>query len=234
MTELVVSNLCKSFSSSRVLDEIHFVLNTGDILGLIGPNGSGKTTLMESVAGLLPYDVGQIMWDNQPLSHAARRNLLYYMPESTLPYGDQSVRSVVGFFAALYAPASTHLNLILRHLELESVFSKRVKTLSKGFRRRFLIAIALLSPCPILFLDEPFDGLDLKQTISLMDLLKKVRDAGKTFLLAIHQLSDAERVCDRLVLLSGGKTIANGNMGDLRQRAGLPSGRLEEVFLALT
>ena len=88
-------------------------------------------------------------------------------------------------------------------LELGEVLGKRGSRLSKGFRRRLVLAIALLAPQPYLFLDEPFDGFDLKQTIRVMDLLREVRASGKTLFLSIHQLKDAERACERLVLLKG-------------------------------
>ena len=117
-------------------------------------------------------------------------------------------------------------------LGLEPVLPKPVASLSKGYRRRLLLALGLLSPHPVLLLDEPFDGLDLRQTREVMALLHRVAAGGRTLLLSIHQLVDAERVCDRLILLSGGKVRGEGTLEELRARAGV-SGSLEDVFLAL-
>jgi ABC-type multidrug transport system ATPase subunit len=109
-----------------------------------------------------------------------------------------------------------------------------IKSLSKGERKRVLLALGLLTPHPLLMLDEPFDGLDLRQTRDVMGLLREHAGRGKTLLLSIHQLIDAGRVCDRLVLLSAGRVVAEGSIAELRSRANIPEGGVEEVFLALT
>ena len=106
---------------------------------------------------------------------------------------------------------------------------------SKGELKRVMLALALLSPHPLLLLDEPFDGLDFRQTRDVMDLLRTYpQERGQTLFLSIHQLTDAARVCDRLVLLSDGRVAGEGTLDELRRSAGLSEGGLEEVFLALT
>jgi ABC-2 type transport system ATP-binding protein len=111
---------------------------------------------------------------------------------------------------------------------------KRVDALSKGFCRRLMLALALLTPHPLLLMDEPFDGFDLRQTREIMNVLRELARGGRTLLLAIHQLVDAERVCDRFVLLAGGRVRGSGTLDDLRRRTGQVEGGLEDVFLALT
>ena len=96
------------------------------------------------------------------------------------------------------------------------------------------MASGLLTPHPLLIMDEPFDGFDLHQTRKVMALLRLVADRGRTLLLAVHQLTDAERICDRFVLLTGGRVRGCGTLAALRDAAGLPGTGLEEVFLALT
>jgi ABC-2 type transport system ATP-binding protein len=110
----------------------------------------------------------------------------------------------------------------------------RVGDLSKGYRRRLLIALGLLAPQPLLIMDEPFDGLDLRQTREVIAVLREVANQGRTLLLSIHQLVDAERVCDRFVLLSGGTVRGEGTLEALRGLARVGQVGLEEVFLALT
>ena len=97
-----------------------------------------------------------------------------------------------------------------------------------------LTAIGLLTPQPLLLLDEPFDGLDLRQTREVMDVLRGHAARGRTLFLSIHQLTDAARICDRFVLLSGGRVVGEGTLDELREAAGVEGGGLEEVFLALT
>jgi ABC-2 type transport system ATP-binding protein len=119
-------------------------------------------------------------------------------------------------------------------LGLSPVLPKPVAALSKGFCRRLMLALALLTPHPLLLMDEPFDGFDLRQTREMMNVLRGVAGAGRTLVLAIHQLSDAERVCDGFVLLAGGRVRGSGTLDELRKRTGQVGAGLEDVFLALT
>ena len=107
-------------------------------------------------------------------------------------------------------------------------------TLSKGERKRVLLALGLLTSQPLLLLDEPFDGLDLRQTREVMTLLRRETGTGRTLFVSIHQLNDAAKVCDRLVLLNAGKRVAEGSLAELQTQAKVTDGGLEEIFLALT
>jgi ABC-2 type transport system ATP-binding protein len=117
---------------------------------------------------------------------------------------------------------------------LTQVLHKRVRSLSKGYGRRVMLALGLLAPHRLLIMDEPFDGFDLRQTREISGVLRKEAVKGRTFALAIHQLLDAERVCDRFILLANGRVRGAGTLNELRARTGLTSGSLEDIFLALT
>ena len=117
---------------------------------------------------------------------------------------------------------------------LDSVLRRRVRALSKGYARRLLLTLGLLAPHELVLMDEPFDGFDLRQTREIMAVLREVARAGRALVLAIHQLADAERVCDRFVLLVDGRVRGAGTLAELRAHTGLADGRLEDVFLALT
>jgi ABC-type multidrug transport system ATPase subunit len=165
---LQVEHLSKRFGDYRALADISFEVKKGEILGLIGPNGAGKTTLMECLAGLLPYDSGLIRWQDQQLSPARQKSVLFYLPDNVLPYGEQYVVEILDFFRQVYGLSHEQQKWVVEQLALKPVLKKRINTLSKGYRRRFLLAIALLSPQPLLILDEPFDGFDLRQTQGVM------------------------------------------------------------------
>ncbi len=229
---LRVEAICKDFSRQQVLSDINFSVYAGEILGIIGPNGAGKTTLMECLTGLIPLSSGNIYWQEQPICVQQINSYVFYLPDGILPYGEQQVGQVVSFFQQLFMAHQRQLQQLLDRLELQSVLKKRVKSLSKGYRKRLLLLIGLLSPQPLLLLDEPFDGFDLRQSLGIMELLRETL-SGRTLLLSIHQLSEAEKICDRFLLLSSGKVVACGTLQQLQQQAEIGSGGLEEAFLAL-
>jgi len=231
---LTVEGVTKYFSSRRVLDEVSFSVQPGEVLGLIGPNGSGKTTLFECLAGLMAANSGVIKSNNKELIPSRRREALFYLPDAILPWAEQPVGWVLDFFRELYERSEEDASALVEPLRLNELMKARIGSLSKGERKRVLLALGLLTPQPLLMLDEPFDGLDLRQTRDVMTLLKAHASAGRTLMLSIHQLIDAGRVCDRLVLLSAGRAVGEGSLSELQIRTGLPEAGVEEIFLALT
>ncbi len=229
---LTVHGIVKIFGDLQVLADVSFEVASGEILGLIGPNGAGKTTLLESIAGLVPTDGGEVRWRGTSLPQQRRKERLFYVPEAISPYPDQRTLEVLKFYRQAYCQPVSRLEQLVRALDLEPALAKPVGALSKGYRRRFLLTLGL--PCPVLLMDEPFDGFDLRQTREVMNLLRNEAADGRTLVLSIHQLGDALRVCDRLVLLSGGRVMGVGTLAELTASARLPIGSdLEEVFLAL-
>jgi ABC-type multidrug transport system ATPase subunit len=228
---LTVRGLSKSYGPRRVLDAVGFTVQPGEVLGLIGPNGAGKTTLFECLAGVLPADAGEVRTGSRLLHPAERKNVLFYVPDGIAPWPDQTVGCVLRFFQDLWGVETDSVDV----LHLRAFLNAPVRSLSKGERKRFLIALGLLAPHPLLLLDEPFDGLDLRQTRDAIALLREEAARGRTLFLSIHQLTDAGRACDRFVLLADGRTVGEGTLAELRDRAGVSPGEgVEEVFLALT
>jgi ABC-type multidrug transport system ATPase subunit len=227
-----VAGLAKRYGEQRALADISFAIQPGEVLGLIGPNGAGKTTLLEAIAGLLPVDGGNVRWRGSPLPLARRREYIFYLPDGLRPWDTQFVGRVLGFFAAVYGRPDSFVAEAIAVLGLAPVLRKRVSALSKGYGRRLMLALALITPHPLLLMDEPFDGFDLKQTREIMGVVRDVAGSGRTLMLAIHQLLDAERVCDRFVLLADGRIRGIGTLAELQARTGKTG--LEEVFLALT
>jgi ABC-type multidrug transport system ATPase subunit len=214
---LAVAHLSARRGARQVLTDVSFTARPGEILGVIGPNGAGKTTLFECVAGVLPFDSGTVDSD-----------LLFYVPDAIRPWPDQTVRWTLELTSRMF---DTRLDpRLLADLDLISLQHATVKSLSKGEAKRLDIAIGLAVPRTVLLLDEPFDGLDLRQTRQVMDVLRRDAANGRTLILSIHQLSDAERACDRFLLLDHGRSVAEGSLDELT----VGVGGLEEVFLALT
>jgi ABC-type multidrug transport system ATPase subunit len=231
-TLLDVASLSKRYGAFWALRDASFSIRRGEILGLIGPNGSGKTTLFSCVAGVIPPTGGSVVATGDGSSR--RKDILYFLPEGAQPWPDQSVGWVVRFVAGLYDVGADRATEVIDALALEPLLGARLRELSKGEHRRTMLAVGLLTPQPLLMLDEPFDGLDLRQTRDVMRVLREHADGGRTLFLSIHQLNDAERICDRLVLLSGGRIAGQGTLAELREKAQLADGGVEEVFHALT
>ncbi len=231
---LGVKGISKRFGLNVALHDATFTVRGNELLGLIGPNGSGKTTLFECLAGLIPADAGAVEFRGHALTAANRKDALFYLPDGIRPWADQSVAWLLLFFEALHARPKGEAAALARVFQLEPLMKSRVGSLSKGELKRTMLALGLLAPHPLLLFDEPFDGLDFRQTRDVMDLLRTYPAKGRTLFLSIHQLADASRVCDRLVLLSKGEVVGEGTLAELRARAGLAEGGLEEVFLALT
>jgi len=210
-----------------------FSVRPGEVLGLIGPNGSGKTTLFACLGGVLPYDAGRV-----ETFTAAGTPAIFYLPDAITPWPEQTVEWALGFARQYFRTSHEMTGEWLERLGLDGIFAKRIRNLSKGQRKRALLAIGLIAPHPILLLDEPFEGLDLRQTREVAQLLRSVAAGGRTLFLSIHQISDAGRVCDRFVLLSEGQVCGEGTLEELSARVPDALRRerqtLEDVFLALT
>jgi ABC-2 type transport system ATP-binding protein len=231
---LRVVSINKQYADQVVLADVAFDIQAGEIIGIIGPNGAGKTTLLEVLAGILPAEASDVQWLGRPLPPSRRREAMFYLPDGVRPYQDQPVTRVLSFFADVYRRSADETAGAIEAVGLKPVLHKRVHSLSKGYGRRVMLALGLLTPHPLLLMDEPFDGFDLRQTREIIGVLRKEVTKGRTLALAIHQLLDAERVCDRFILLADGHVRGVGTLNDLRTRTGIADGCLEDIFLALT
>ena len=241
MSEVIftVEGVSKHYPPRWALQDVSFSVQRGEVFGLIGPNGAGKTTLFECLAGLSPIEGGVIRLHQQPVTPARRKEALFYMPDGFTPWAAQTVKWALGFFEKLYRSSKDSAVGLASDLKLNGLLDSRIGSLSKGERKRLLLALGLLTPQPLLMLDEPFDGLDYRQIREVMDLLRRHTARGRSLMLSIHQLVDAARVCDRLLLLSDGRVVGEGTVDELRAKANLSGARLseaslEEIFLALT
>ena len=154
---LRVAGMTKRYGSIAALAEVGFSVRRQEILGLIGPNGAGKTTLFECMAGVLPPTGGALLMDGRPLADRARRETLFYLPAAIAPWPSQSVRWALDFTVGFLGGRANLLDELIDGLSLSPLLMSRVGTLSKGQRKRVLLAIGLLTSQPVLLADEPFE-----------------------------------------------------------------------------
>lgn len=228
-----VKGLSKRFGRIAALADVGFQVRAGEVLGLIGPNGAGKSTLFECLAGVLPSDGGAMHAGGRIVDVRARRSLLFYVPDGIAPWPEQPVRWALDFTIGFLGGRAELREEVVEQLDLGELLRQPVGTLSKGQRKRVLLGIGLLTSQPALLIDEPFEGLDLRQARDIAAALRVHAARGRTLFLSIHQISDAARFCDRFVLLSNGRVCGEGTVSELAGLSGAEP-NLEEVFLALT
>jgi ABC-type multidrug transport system ATPase subunit len=219
---LKVEGLAVNLGGQSILQELTFEVREGERLGLIGPNGAGKTTLLEALAGLLPLADGRV----------TPQAPLFYLPDGITPWADLCAGELLLAFQHHHHRDDGDRMGLIDELDLGPVLGKRMRELSKGNRKRVLLAMAFLTTAKLLLLDEPFDGLDIHQARRAMNLIQSYQAAGRTFLLSIHELRQAEGLCERFLLLVAGRLVATGTLQELREHTNTLDG-LEEVFLAI-
>jgi ABC-type multidrug transport system ATPase subunit len=218
-----------------VLDGVSFDLAPAEIVAVIGPNGAGKSSLLEGLLGLLPLAGGRVTWSGAPIAgFAARARLFSYLPDAAEPPPEVPVATLLAHARRFgRAPAALAGDLFDR-LAVAPLAAARAGDLSRGEKRRVALFGALCTDRPVIVLDEPLGAFDPLQLLGVLDLLRDRARAGAALLVTVHQLADAEKFADRVLLLDAGRARAFGPLADLRARAGLPAeAPLEQVFLSI-
>jgi ABC-2 type transport system ATP-binding protein len=215
--DIIVENLTKLYGAQRAVDDISFRVNTGEILGFLGPNGAGKTTTMKAITTyLLPNEgnisVGQFTLRDNP---EEIRKHIGYLPENNPLYEEMPVIDYLKYVAGLQGIEKTKIRKrileMVRICALEGEKHKKISELSKGYKQRVGLP-------EVLILDEPTAGLDPNQIVEIRELIKKI-GKEKTVLLSSHILAEVEATCDRILIISKGKIVADGTADELRQKA---------------
>ena len=218
----------------RVLSEVSFAVAAGERWAIIGPNGAGKTTLLEVVVGQQPPSTGTVLGRGVPLSGlAARSRTMAWVAADSQPTPEARVELLLREAARHGRADDARRAELVRRLALGRLLRARAGELSRGEQRRLALAEALLLGRPLVVLDEPLGAFDPLQLREVIAVLRDEAARGVGLLVSVHQLGDAEKLADHVLLLHEGKVLASGERSEIAARAGRPGGSLEEVFLAL-
>ena len=234
------TGLTKTYGSFGALNGLDLKVMPGEIYGLLGPNGAGKTTTLKITAGLVEPTAGSVLvagFDatKDPL-HA--KTQIGYVAEVPILYESLTPRELLEFEASVRGLAKDSVNRRARQLaeafEVVSVFDSPIATLSMGTKQKVAIIAALIHQPPVLLLDEPLNSLDARSSSILKELLSLHVQRGGAVLFSTHVMEIAQRLCSRIGIIFGGKIVAEGDLDQLRARAGEKDATLEEVFMKLT
>lgn len=235
MIDLVAESLVKRFGQVRAVEGVSLRVAPGEVVGLLGPNGAGKTTTLRMLAGILPPSSGRVLvggLDVQVRPLEARGRIGFLSGDTQL-YQRLSPREVLRFFGRLYSVAEERLERrigeLVDELEMTAFADRPCGTLSSGQKQRANIARAFLHEPDVLILDEPTVALDVISGQFIVESIRRQRAAGRAILFSTHIMSEAEYLCDRILLLHEGRLIDAGRLEELLARSGLTN--LTDAFL---
>ena len=232
--------LTKRYGRFGALNGLNLRVTPGEIYGLLGPNGAGKTTTLKIITGLIEPTMGSVVVSGfdttkDPLHAKAQ---IGYVAEIPILYESLTPRELLEFEASIRGLAKDPMNRRARQLaeafEVASVFDSPIATLSMGTKQKVAIIAALLHQPPVLLLDEPLNSLDARSNRILKELLSLHVQRGGAVLFSTHIMEIAQRLCSRIGIIFEGKIVAEGDLDQLRARAGEKGATLEEVFMKLT
>lgn len=213
----------------KAVDGLDLSVGSGEVFGLLGPNGSGKSTTIKMILGLLDPTAGSVSLFGLPPRSVAARRRLGYLPELSYLHPFLTARETLGYYAGLCdlprKVAAERTDQLLEMVGLKDVANRAVGGFSKGMARRVALASALIGRPELLILDEPTSGLDPVSTNEVKTLVKTLARGGMTILMTSHLLADAGDVCDRVMILNHGKSVAEGKVSEIGTS-------LEAFFLA--
>ncbi len=227
MTVVEARDIVKRFGNVVAVNGVSFNVRRGEIYGILGPNGAGKTTTIRIAIGVLKPDRGEvyIMGYNVHREPIKARSFIGVVPEVSNPYVDLTVWDNLMLVGKLYSIPKDMMvkraRYLLETLRLYDVRDRKAKSLSKGMRRRLLLAMALISDPEILFLDEPTSGLDVFSARVIRSMLLELKTQGKAIILTTHNIDEAGLLCDRVAIMNKGKIVASGTPDELKIKYGM-------------
>lgn len=220
-----VDGLVKEYGGIRVVDNVSFKVNEGEVVSIIGPNGAGKSTILKMICGLVKPTSGEIniLGRTHMKNGDEIKNMIGYMPEENSLYEDMRAYDYLHFFAELYGVrrdvASERIKSLLDSLNL-SVDSKAIGNYSKGMKRKVLLARSLINDPKILVYDEPASGLDPITTNFILNYILELKKQGKIILVTAHNMHHVEMISDRIIILNRGRILVNDRFENIRGQYG--------------
>lgn len=215
-----IKKLVKKFGDQKAVNNVSFKINKGEILGFLGPNGAGKTTTMRMITGYLAPDSGSISVCGHDISKKPiiAKEYIGYLPEGAPLYPELSPRMFLEFVGNSRGirkdSLKKRIDYVVKKLHLEKVIDQAIDTLSKGFKRRVGLALAILHDPEILILDEPTDGLDPVQKHEVRQLIKEMAK-DKIIIISTHILEEVEAICSRAIIIAKGQVITDSKPDEL-------------------
>ncbi len=231
---LKIDHLTKLYGIKRAVDDLSLHIRPGEIYGFIGHNGAGKTTTLKACCGILRWDSGEIYVDGVSMKEdpLACKGKLAYIPDNPDLYEFMTGVQFLNFVADIFQVSAAHRRERIRRLadsfELTGDLAQPISAYSHGMKQKLAIISALLHDPKLILMDEPFVGLDPKASHLLKDMMREVCNKGGAIFFSTHVLDVAEKLCDKVAIIKGGKLIRSGTMEDVKGDASL-----ETVFLEL-
>ena len=208
-----VQDIVKAYGEKTVLDHIGFRIPAGETVAVVGPNGTGKTTLLEILMTLRKVDSGSVSIlgknANEQKAVDEIRGRIGVMLQEGGMYSYIKLKEALDLFAAFYSVGPDKIGQLVEYFELQPYLNTKYEKLSGGWKQRFLLAIAFLHDPDLVFLDEPTTGLDPKATQLVWEKIRGGVEKNKTILLSTHSMEEVDKFCDRVIVLSKGKIMAN-------------------------
>jgi len=237
MLEINHVSMAYANGTVKAVDDLSFSLKEGEIFGFLGANGAGKTTTIKMVTGILPVKSGNIKICGHDITSdpiAAKRNF-GFVPDDPIIFDKYTGREYIDFLGDIYGVSNEDRSRVssdlLKRFSLEDAFDKRISGYSHGMKQKIAIIGALIHSPSLWILDEPMMGLDPPSAFALKELMKEHKAQGKTVFFSTHVLDVAEKICDRVAIISKGKLVLCGDMDEIKRAQGDDS--LEEIFMSV-
>lgn len=231
-----VSNLTKFYGSQKVVNNISFEINQGEIVGFLGPNGAGKSTTMKMITGFIEANEGniEVCGISVKKNKLAIKKKIGYLPEANPLYFDLYIREYLAFIAGIHSikESKKRIEEVIKLVGLTVEANKKIGQLSKGYKQRVGLAAALIHDPEVLILDEPTSGLDPNQIIEIRTVIQNLGKM-KTILFSSHIMQEVEAICKRVIIINKGNIVADDQVDSIRLVDNKQL-NLEDVFKTLT
>ena len=214
---ITVENVSKVYGEQKALDTISFTIGSGEIVGFLGPNGAGKSTMMKILTTYISQTDGVVGVNGHNVATEPMlvKQSVGYLPEHNPLYLDMYVKEYIQFSGQIHKVAKTRVNEVISQVGLTPEAHKKISELSKGYRQRVGLAVALLHDPEVLILDEPTTGLDPNQLVEIRSLIKEIGKT-KTVLFSTHIMQEVEAVCDRVIIINKGIIVIDQKLNELK------------------